>query len=126
MENNIKFEAHLTLNHQLLAADKLISNLRQQHAADEEYIKELEEMNEKLRSEIEEVKKQAAEEIEKEKAARIKICNKYSTDVAEFLKTDELYAKYKKQIEELKEERDRFRQQRDNLVYKVIQMDDAK
>ena len=31
-------ELHLTENHQLKAADALISKLKQQHAADEEYI----------------------------------------------------------------------------------------
>jgi predicted nucleic acid-binding Zn-ribbon protein len=129
MEQNIKFTAHLTENHQLKAADQLISKLRQQHAADEEYIKEIEEQNEKLCQEIKVAQepllkqiKELEEALAKEKASREKLCQKYSDDVQQFIKTDVLYAKYKKELDETKEERDRFRRQRDQLVYEINQL----
>lgn len=126
METNIKFTAHLTENHQLKAADKLISKLRMAVAANEEYIKELEEERETLQekvkepllNEIENLKKQ----LEKEKAAREKLCQKYSDDVQQFIKTDVLYDKYKAEIAELKDERNRFKHQKEQLIYEINQL----
>lgn len=126
METNIKFTAHLTENHQLKAADQLISKLRQQHAADEEYIKELEDENRTIKEKTEEPLLQKIQELqqqlEKEKAAREKLCQKYSDDVQQFIKTDVLYAKYKAEIAELKEDRARFKRQKEQLIYEINQL----
>jgi len=127
METNIKYTAHLTENHQLRAADKLISKLRMTVAANEEYIKELEEDNRVIKDnaekplleEIEILKKQ----LEKEKTAREKLCQKYSDDVQQFIKTDVLYDKYKKEIDELKEENKRLKRQKEDLICRLTQIE---
>lgn len=62
---NIKFVAHLSDNHQLKAADKLISELRIELGKDESYISELEEQLKYYQSD--EYIKNINEEIEKVK-----------------------------------------------------------
>lgn len=111
METNIKFVAHLTENYQLQAADKLISKLRQQAAANEEYINELEELIEQLKAEI-----------AKKDERYMKMCQKYSDDVCQFIKTDILYDKYKAQIDELKEENARYKRQKEDLICRIAKL----
>ena len=111
METNIRFVAHLTENHQLQAADKLISKLRQQAAANEEYINELEELVEQLKAEI-----------AKKDERYMKMCQKYSDDVCQFIKTDLLYEKYKAQIDELKEENVRYKRQKEDLICRIAKL----
>lgn len=127
METNIKYTAHLTENHQLKAADKLISNLRVTLAANEEYIKELEEENKIIKTKAEEPLLKEIEilksQLEKEKAAREKLCQKYSDDVQQFIKTDVLYDKYKKEINELTEENKRIKKQKEDLICRIAQME---
>ena len=127
METTIKYTAHLTENHQLKAADQLISKLRQQLSANEEYIKEIEEKNQIIKEKTEKPLLEKIEELTlaltKEKTAREKLCQKYSDDVQQFIKTDILYAKYKKELDELKEENKRLKHHKEDLIYRTLQLE---
>ena len=129
METTIKYTAHLTENHQLKAADQLISKLRQQLSANEEYIKEIEEENQIIKEKTEKPLLEKIEELTlaltKEKAAREKLCQKYSDDVQQFIKTDILYAKYKKELDELKEENKRLKHQKEDLIYRILKLENV-
>lgn len=114
METTIKFTAHLTESHQLKAADKLIATLRQQNAANEEYINELEEENQSLK-----------EQIEQFKLTVKKVQDKYSIDKGELLRTDEIYLKYKKEIDELREENARFKRQKEDLICRIVKLENV-
>lgn len=129
METTIKYTAHLTENHQLKAADQLISKLRQQLSANEEYIKEIEEENQIIKEKTEKPLLEKIEELTvaltKEKTAREKLCQKYSDDVQQFIKTDILYAKYKKELDELKEENKRLKHQKEDLIYRILKLENV-
>lgn len=129
METTIKFTAHLTEGHQLKAADQLISKLRQQLAANEAYIEELEEENKSIKEQTEipliEKINELTKALEKEKAAREKLCQKYSDDVQQFIRTDVLYEKYKAKIDELENENQRLRRQKEDLICRIVQFENV-
>lgn len=114
METKIKFTAHLTENYQLKAADKLISKLRQENAANNEYICELEDENKLLKSQIENLNSKIK-----------KVQDKYSIDKGELLKTDEIYLKYKQKIDELEEENKRFKKQKEDLICRIVRLENV-
>lgn len=129
METTIKFTAHLTEGHQLKAADQLISKLRQQLAANEAYIEELEEENKSIKEQTEipliEKINELTKALEKEKAAREKLCQKYSDDVQQFIRTDVLYEKYKAKIDELENENQRLRRQKEDLICRIVRFENV-
>lgn len=114
---NITCTAHLTENHQLKAADALISKLRETIAANECYIEELELNISEQEKEIQILKQQ----LEDNKIALKKVQDKYSVDVNNFIKTDIVCQKYQQEIQELKKQRDNYRDQRDKLLYQISQ-----
>lgn len=108
---NIKFTAHLTKDYQLQAADALISKLKMELGAANSYIDELEYDKQNLEKEN-----------EKLKALNKKLNDKYSNDVQEYLKTDELYHKYVKVIDEVIEEINRVKRRNDILVAEIMKL----
>ena len=88
---------HLTTNYQLEAADALIKKLRQDLGAANAYIDELTYKNNKLEEEIEKLKNQIATKDQDLK----NFSDKYSRDVNEYLRTDILYQKYIKVIDDV-------------------------
>lgn len=106
---------HLTENYQLKAADALISKLKQELGAANAYIDELEED-----------KKVLKEEIEKLTEINKNLNNKYSQDVNEFLKTDVLYQKYIKVIDEVKQDIIRIQDRNNKLVYEIMKLRDER
>ena len=111
---------HLTENHQLKAADALISKLRQQHAADEEYIAELEEgISPKYEKEIEELKKQINDLTNTNKGLKTQY-TQLNTLYAQLLKNPELHIeRYTSKIKELEEKLKQSYKVRDDLICRL-------
>ena len=84
------------------------------NAANEEYISELEEENQKLKKQIECLKLDIK-----------KVQDKYSIDKGELLRTDEIYLKYKKEIDELREENARFKRQKEDLICRIVRLENV-
>lgn len=81
--------------------DKMISDLKMKNAANEEYIKELEDQIQQLQKDNEKVlnAKQSL-------ADKLNIMMKrYSRDIKEYTQSEEFQQKYKNQIDELKKEK---------------------
>lgn len=106
---------HLTERHQLKAADTLISKLKQELGAANAYIDELEED-----------KRNLEEEIIKLKELNKNLNDKYSRDVNEFLKTDPIYQKYIKVIDEVEQDIIRLENRNNKLVYEIMKLRDER
>lgn len=111
---------HLTENHQLKAADALISKLKQQHAADEEYIAELEEgLSPKYEKEIEELKKKVNDLENTNKGLKTQY-TQLNTLYTQLLKNPELHIeRYTTKIKELEKQIKEYYKIRDELIYKL-------
>ena len=95
--------------------DKMISDLKIKNAANEEYIKELEDQIQQLQKDNEKVlnAKQLL-------ADKLNIMMKrYSKDIKEYTQSEEFQQKYKNQIDELKKENKKLKQIKDDLIYKL-------
>lgn len=95
--------------------DKMISDLKIKNAANEEYIKELEDQIQQLQKDNEKVlnAKQSL-------ADKLNIMMKrYSRDIKEYTQSEEFQQKYKNQIDELKKENKKLKQIKDDLIYKL-------
>jgi len=113
---NIMYQTlHLTENFKLKAADTLISKLRQELGAANAYIDELEEDKHNLE-----------EQIEKLKELNKNLNDKYSRDVNEFLKTDSIYQKFVKVIDETEKNIIRLQNRNDKLVYEIMKLRDER
>lgn len=102
---------HLTENYQLQAADALISKLRSDLGAANAYIDELEED-----------KRTLEEEINKLKEINKNLNDKYSRDVNEFLKTDPIYQKFIKVINEVEQDIIRLEDRNNKLVHEIMKL----
>lgn len=95
--------------------DKMISDLKTKNAANEEYIKELEDQIQQLQKDNEKVlnAKQLL-------ADKLNIMMKrYSKDIKEYTQSEEFQQKYKNQIDELKKENKKLKQIKYDLIYKL-------
>lgn len=116
---NITCKAHLTENHQLQAADKLIAKLKQELAAANEYIAELEETSKK---DVNYELKQAYEglqlkydNLDKERRQLARMVNEEFKEIYK----EEKFSKLKDENSELKKLNKRLAEERDKLIYRL-------
>lgn len=95
--------------------DKMISDLKTKNAANEEYIKELEEQIQQLQKSNEKVLN-AKQSLADQLSVMMK---RYSKDIKEYTQSEEFQQKYKNQIDELRKENKKLRQIKDDLIYKL-------
>lgn len=115
---NVMYEARLTENYKLKAANSLISNLRLKIGMNESYIQELEDNLKNLELKIKELEDQLEEKVLQIK----KIQDKYSDDVQQHIKTDILYQKYFKVVTELEEENKMLRRRNDLYISELAKL----
>lgn len=106
---------HLTENFKLKAADRLISKLKLELGAANAYIEELEEDKQNLK-----------EEINKLTELNKNLNDKYSRDVNEFLKTDPIYQKFIKVINEVEKDIIRLEDRNNKLVHEIMKLRDER
>jgi len=95
--------------------DKMISDLKTKNAANEEYIKELEDQIQQLQKSNEKVLN-AKQSLADQLSIMMK---RYSKDIKEYIQSEEFQQKYKNQIDELRKENKKLRQIKDDLIYKL-------
>lgn len=95
--------------------DKMISDLKTKNAANEEYIKELEDQIQQLQKSNEKVLN-AKQSLADQLSIMMK---RYSKDIKEYTQSEEFQQKYKNQIDELRKENKKLRQIKDELIYKL-------
>ena len=110
-----RIKCKVTENQKETWKDKMISNLKIKNAANEEYIKELEDQIQQLQKDNE--KELKAKQL---LADKLNIMMKrYSKDIKEYTQSEEFQQKYKNQIDELKKENKKLKQIKDDLIYKL-------
>lgn len=95
--------------------DKMISDLKTKNAANEEYIKELEDQIQQLQKSNEKILN-AKQALTNQLNTMMK---RYSKDIKEYMQSEEFQQKYKNQIDELRKENKKLRQIKDDLIYKL-------
>lgn len=101
--------------------DKMISDLKTKNAANEEYIKELEDQIKQLKNLNEGL-------IQSRDAAKQKyteIANRYSMDINQYVQSEEFQEKYILKIKELEKRNSELLKVRDELVYKLLHNDNV-
>ena len=104
--------------------DTLISKLKMENAANEEYILELKDEIKEWEKRHKLVTNQFLTEAGKYNALHIKwneLSKKYSVDINEYLHSEEFTEKYAKKIQELENRVQQLTNLRDELVYKLLQ-----
>ena len=96
--------------------DKTISNLTTKNAANEEYIKELEDQIKQLKS-LNESLTQSRNAV---KQKYTEIANRYSMDINQYVQSEEFQAKYILKIKELEKRNSELSKVRDELIYKLL------
>ena len=116
---NIKYKLHLTQNFIQNSRDEYVENLETEKGEMESYIEELEDqwsvVNNNL-IETQEKYKQLENEYNELKENYKKLLDRYSKGINEYVHSDEYVQKFKDKIEELKAERDYYKEQRDALI----------
>ena len=103
--------------------DALISKLKMENAANEEYILELKDEIKEWEKRHKLVTNQFLTEAGKYNALHIKwneLNKKYSVDINEYLQSEEFTEKYTKKIQKLEERVQQLVDLRDELVYKLL------
>ena len=103
--------------------DTLISKLKMENAANEEYILELKDEIKEWEKRHKLVTNQFLTEAGKYNALHIKwneLNKKYSVDINEYLQSEEFTEKYTKKIQKLEERVQQLVDLRDELVYKLL------
>lgn len=103
--------------------DSLISKLKMENAANEEYILELKDEIQEWEKRHKLVTNQYLTETERSNALHIKwneLQKKYSVDINEYLHSEEFTEKYTKKIQELENRVQQLTNLRDELVYKLL------
>jgi hypothetical protein len=103
--------------------DTLISKLKMENAANEEYILELKDEIKEWEKRHKLVTNQFLTEAGKYNALHIKwneLSKKYSVDINEYLHSEEFTEKYAKKIQELENRVQQLTNLRDELVYKLL------
>ena len=103
--------------------DSLISKLKMENAANEEYILELKDKIQEWEKRHKLVTNQYLTEAGRYNALHIKwneLQKKYSVDINEYLHSEEFIEKYAKKIQELENRVQQLTNLRDELVYKLL------
>lgn len=122
---NIHYRAHLTENYQMKTAQQLISKLKVQLGMEKGYSEELEEEIVKLKEELEKERIRVDELesiLEAEKLKIKKLYDKYSSDVQNAVKLDDVYQKQNKKIEEKTVEIERLTKLKDMYLSELIKL----
>ena len=122
---NIHYRAHLTDNYQMKTAQQLISKLKVQLGMEKGYSEELEEEIVKLKKELEKERIRVDELesiLEAEKLKIKKLYDKYSSDVQNAVKLDDIYQKQNKKIEEKTVEIERLTKLKDMYLSELIKL----
>ena len=122
---NIHYRAHLTENYQIKTAQQLISKLKVQLGMEKGYSEELEEEIVKLKEELdkERIRVDELESIlEAEKLKIKKLYDKYSSDVQNAVKLDDVYQKQNKKLEEKTAEIERLTKLKDMYLSELIKL----
>ena len=122
---NIHYRAHLTENYQIKTAQQLISKLKVQLGMEKGYSEELEEEIVKLKKELEKERIRVDELesiLEAEKLKIKKLYDKYSSDVQNAVKLDDVYQKQNKKIEEKTVEIERLTKLKDMYLSELIKL----
>ena len=122
---NIHYRAHLTENYQIKTAQQLISKLKVQLGMEKGYSEELEEEIAKLKEELdkERIRVDELESIlEAEKLKIKKLYDKYSSDVQNAVKLDDVYQKQNKKLEEKTAEIERLTKLKDMYLSELIKL----
>ena len=120
---NIHYRAHLTENYQIKTAQQLISKLKVQLGMEKGYSEELEEEIAKLKEELEKERIRVDELesiLEAEKLKIKKLYDKYSSDVQNAVKLDDVYQKQNKKLEEKTAEIERLTKLKDMYLSELI------
>ena len=122
---NIHYRAHLTENYQMKTAQQLISKLKVQLGMEKGYSEELEEEIVKLKEELEKERIRVDELesiLEAEKLKVKKLYDRYSSDVQNAVKLDDVYQKQNKKLEEKTVEIDRLTKLKDMYLSELIKL----
>ena len=122
---NIHYRAHLTDNYQMKTAQQLISKLKVQLGMEKGYSEELEEEIVKLKEELEKERIRVDELesiLEAEKLKIKKLYDKYSSDVQNAVKLDDVYQKQNKKLEEKTLEIERLTKLKDMYLSELIKL----
>ena len=122
---NIHYRAHLTENYQIKTAQQLISKLKVQLGMEKGYSEELEEEIGKLKEKKkkERIRVDELESIlEAEKLKIKKLYDKYSSDVQNAVKLDDVYQKQNKKLEEKTAEIERLTKLKDMYLSELIKL----
>lgn len=122
---NIHYRAHLTDNYQMKTAQQLISKLKVQLGMEKGYSEELEEEIVKLKEELEKERIRVDELesiLEAEKLKIKKLYDKYSSDVQNAVKLDDVYQKQNKKLEEKTVEIERLTKLKDIYLSELIKL----
>ena len=122
---NIHYRAHLTENYQMKTAQQLISKLKVQLGMEKGYSEELEEEIVKLKEELEKERIRVDELesiLEAEKLKVKKLYDKYSSDVQNAVKLDDVYQKQNKKLEEKIVEIERLTKLKDMYLSELIKL----
>ena len=122
---NIHYRAHLTDNYQMKTAQQLISKLKVQLGMEKGYSEELEEEIVKLKEELEKERIRVDELesiLEAEKLKVKKLYDRYSSDVQNAVKLDDVYQKQNKKLEEKTVEIDRLTKLKDMYLSELIKL----
>lgn len=122
---NIHYRAHLTENYQMKTAQQLISKLKVQLGMEKGYSEELEEEIVKLKEELEKERIRVDELesiLEAEKLKIKKLYDKYSSDVQNAVKLDDVYQKQNKKLEEKTVEIERLTKLKDMYLSELIKL----
>jgi chromosome segregation ATPase len=96
--------------------DKMISDLKTKNAANEEYIKELEDQIKQLKN-LDEGLTQSRDAA---KQKYTEIANRYSMDINQYVQSEEFQEKYILKIKELERRNSELSKVRDELIYKLL------
>jgi predicted nucleic acid-binding Zn-ribbon protein len=96
--------------------DKMISNLKTKNAANEEYIKELEDQIKQLKN----LNEGLTQSRDAAKQKYTEIANRYSMDINQYVQSEEFQEKYILKIKELEKRNSELSKVRDELVYKLL------
>ena len=122
---NIHYRAHLTENYQIKTAQQLISKLKVQLGMEKGYSEELEEEIVKLKEELEKERIRVDELesiLEAEKLKIKKLYDKYSSDVQNAVKWDDVYQRQHKELEKKDVEIERLTKLKDMYLSELIKL----
>jgi chromosome segregation ATPase len=101
--------------------DKMISDLKTKNAANEEYIKELEDQIKQLKN----LNEGLTQSRDAAKQKYTEIANRYSMDINQYVQSEEFQEKYILKIKELEKRNSELLKVRDELVYKLLHNDNV-